>query len=34
MKAMPEYWIISLARLEDIMELGERLDEKYAITNE
>lgn len=31
---MPEFWIASLARMEDIFKLGERLDEKYnAIKN-
>jgi len=29
-KGIPEYWIISTARLEDIMELGKKLNEKYC----
>ena len=27
--SIPEYWLTSIARLEDILELGERLHEKY-----
>ncbi len=30
LKEMPEYWVNSIARLEDIMELGDRLNEKYC----
>jgi len=26
---IPEYWIVSLARMEDIIDLGNRLNEKY-----
>lgn len=26
---IPEFWIVSLARMEDIIELGNRLYEKY-----
>jgi ADP-ribosylglycohydrolase len=29
-KGIPEYWIASIARMEDIMELGERLNKKYC----
>lgn len=29
LKGMPEYWVASIARLEDIVELGGRLDKKY-----
>lgn len=29
LKGVPEYWIISIARMEDIMELGNKLNEKY-----
>lgn len=28
---MPEYWIASIARMEDIIELGNRLNEKYLM---
>jgi len=28
-EGIPEYWIASIARLEDILELGNRLNEKY-----
>lgn len=27
---IPEYWLVSIARLEDILELGEQLHTKYA----
>lgn len=27
--SMPEHWVASIARLEDIMELGDKLNEKY-----
>lgn len=27
---MPEYWIVSMARMEDIIELGNELNEKYC----
>jgi len=27
--SIPEYWIVSLARMEDIIDLGNRLNEKY-----
>ncbi|MEL6655068.1 MAG: ADP-ribosylglycohydrolase family protein [Bacteroidota bacterium] len=30
-KGIPEYWLISLARLEDILDLGNRLHQKYCI---
>ena len=29
-KGMPEYWIASIARMEDIFELGERLHKRYC----
>ncbi len=29
-KEMPEYWVVSLARMEDIIELGSKLNEKYC----
>ncbi|MFK7907352.1 MAG: ADP-ribosylglycohydrolase family protein [Chitinophagales bacterium] len=29
-KGMPEYWIASIARMEDIMELGEKLNGRYG----
>ncbi len=29
-KGMPEYWIASIARMEDIMDLGEQLHQKYC----
>ena len=28
--SMPDYWLASIARLEDIMELGDKLHQKYA----
>lgn len=28
-KNMPDYWIASLARMEDIYELSDRLNKKY-----
>ena len=28
-ETIPEYWIASLARMEDIIELGNQLNEKY-----
>lgn len=28
-KGMPEYWMASIARMEDIVELGNRMNEKY-----
>ena len=28
---IPEYWLVAIARLEDILELGEKLHEKYAL---
>lgn len=28
-EGIPDYWIVSLARMEDIFELGERLDAKF-----
>ena len=27
--SMPDYWLASIARLEDIMELGDKLHQKY-----
>ncbi|MEL6557500.1 MAG: ADP-ribosylglycohydrolase family protein [Bacteroidota bacterium] len=27
---IPQYWIVNLARLEDILDLGDKLDEKYS----
>jgi ADP-ribosylglycohydrolase len=30
-KNIPEYWIASLVRLEDILELGDKLDKKYNV---
>jgi len=27
---IPEYWIVSLARMEDIIDLGNRLNKKYS----
>lgn len=30
MKEIPEYWIVSIARMEDIIELGEKLNTKYS----
>ncbi len=29
-KGMPDYWIASIARMEDIMDLGNRLNQKYS----
>lgn len=28
-KNIPDYWVLSLARMEDIIELGEKLNQKY-----
>lgn len=28
---IPEYWIVNLAHLEDILDLGEKLDQKYSL---
>ncbi len=30
LKGIPEYWIVSTARMEDIMELGNELNKKYC----
>jgi ADP-ribosyl-[dinitrogen reductase] hydrolase len=30
-KNIPEYWVVSLARMEDILELGNKLNEKYNL---
>ncbi len=31
-KNIPEFWIATLARLEDILELGDKLDKKYHLS--
>ena len=30
-ETIPEYWIASIARMEDIIELGNQLNEKYLM---
>ncbi len=30
-KGIPDYWIVSIARMEDIVELGTKLHEKYCV---
>ena len=30
LNGIPEYWIVSIARMEDIIELGNELNKKYC----
>ena len=32
LNGIPEYWLVSIARMEDIMELGNQLHQKYCAT--